>query len=54
VRQASVEELAKAPGMNKKAAEAVASFFAQQEPDGGGDEAISQEIAEAIEEPTSG
>ena len=38
VRQATVDELAKAPGMNRKAAEQVASFFAeQQEPPGTGD-----------------
>ena len=51
VRQASVEELAKAPGMNRKAAEAVATYFADLER-GGGEEAIDQEIAEAIEEPS--
>jgi excinuclease ABC subunit C len=51
VRQATVEELAKAPGMNKKAAEAVATYFADLER-GGGEEAIDQEIAEAIEEPS--
>jgi excinuclease ABC subunit C len=48
VRQASVDELAKAPGMNRKAAEAIASYFAQLE-QGGGDEAIDQEITEAID-----
>lgn len=47
VRQATVDDLAKAPGMNKKAAEAVASYFAQLEA-GGGDQAIAQEITEAI------
>ena len=47
VRQASVEDLAKAPGMNKKAAEAVATYFAQLEA-GGGDQAIAQEITDAI------
>jgi len=51
VRQATVEELAKAPGMNKKAAEAVATYFADLER-GGGDQAIDQEIAEAIDEPS--
>jgi excinuclease ABC subunit C len=30
VRQATAEELAKAPGMNRKAAEAVAQYFAEQ------------------------
>jgi len=30
VRTASIEELAKAPGMNKKAAEQVAQYFAQR------------------------
>jgi excinuclease ABC subunit C len=49
VRQASVDDLAKAPGMNKKAAEAVAKYFADLER-GGGDEAITQEITEAIED----
>lgn len=51
VRQASVDDLAKAPGMNKKAAEAVAAYFAALER-GGGSEAIDQEIVEAIEEPS--
>ncbi len=48
VRQASVDELAKAPGMNKKAAEAIATYFANLER-GGGDAAIDQEIAGAID-----
>jgi excinuclease ABC subunit C len=53
VRLATVEDLAKAPGMNRKAAEAVARFFAEQEPPAGGDEAIDQEITDAIDsEPT--
>jgi excinuclease ABC subunit C len=30
IRRASLEELAKAPGMNRKAAEAVARYFAEQ------------------------
>jgi hypothetical protein len=47
VRQASVDDLAKAPGMNKKAAEAVAKYFTDLE-QGGGDEAIAQEITDAI------
>jgi excinuclease ABC subunit C len=39
VRLASLDELAKAPGMNRKAAEQVAKFFAEQapEPPGSGD-----------------
>jgi len=49
VRTASVDDLAKAPGMNKKAAEAIATYFANLEA-GGGDGAIDQEIASAIGE----
>jgi excinuclease ABC subunit C len=40
VRQASVDELARAPGMNRKAAEQIADYFARQaagEPDDAGD-----------------
>ncbi|MBV8762475.1 MAG: hypothetical protein JO257_34645, partial [Deltaproteobacteria bacterium] len=48
VRQASVDELAKAPGMNKKAAEAIASYFADLER-GGGDAAIDDNIVDAID-----
>ena len=52
VRQASVDDLAKAPGMNKKAAEAVATYFAQLD-QGGGDQAIDAEITEAIADESS-
>jgi excinuclease ABC subunit C len=52
VRQASVDDLAKAPGMNKKAAEAVATYFAQLD-QGGGDQAIDAEITDAIAEESS-
>jgi excinuclease ABC subunit C len=47
VRQANVDDLAKAPGMNKKAAEAVAKYFAELE-QGGGDQAIAEEITDAM------
>src|SRR3569623_3405880 len=49
VRTASVDDLATAPGMNKKAAEAIATYFANLEA-GGGDGAIDQEIASALGE----
>jgi excinuclease ABC subunit C len=41
VRQASVDELAKAPGMNRKAAEEIRQYFAAREPEETIDEATS-------------
>lgn len=49
VRQASVEELAKAPGMNRKAAEQVAKFFAEPQPEPAPAEDIVQPVYEGDE-----
>ncbi|HTL38507.1 MAG TPA: helix-hairpin-helix domain-containing protein, partial [Kofleriaceae bacterium] len=54
VRQATVEELAKAPGMNRKAAEQVTKFFEEQQPEppGSGDlDANVEGQTEQIPEP---
>jgi len=44
IRQAGIDELARAPGMNRKAAEQVAGYFASRAESEAGDEAAAGEV----------